>query len=214
MAGALLLVMLSGQVPWLRAADDARVTPPSPVSLDALQRERLEQGEVLVENIRQDESGGAVRVLALFATTAEQVWSLLGDCAANFRFVEGLLECEIMEQTRSTAITRQVAKKHWLAPRLAYRFETSREPYDWIRIRLLDGDLRDLDGSWLFEPGPRGLLVSHEIRVHPKVPAPRWLVRRTLQRDVPDMLACLRYIANGSLDGELAQADRARCPDH
>lgn len=169
--------------------------------------------EVLVEVIEQGQ-GGAAKVQALFRAEPQAIWDTLGDCDANFRFVRGLLECEVTEQTPEHAVTRQVARKHWLAPTMTYRFETRRQPWKWIQIRLLDGDLKAMQGSWRFDPLDGGplVLVTHEIRVQPRMPAPRWLVRRTLSRDIADMVACLRYLADASLSAEGALADQRQCP--
>lgn len=191
--------------------------PPPPQSRQptAVQMELLRRGEVLEETIRENERGGSARVRAVFRAEPRAVWEVLGDCAANFRFVQGLRECEIEEQSDNHAVTRQVAKKHWLSPPLEYRFETRREPYEWIQIRLLDGDLKQMAGSWRFEDLGRGglVLVTHEIGLQPKTPAPRWLVRRTLSRDLVEMVACLRFISGASLDAAGAESDRSHCPE-
>ena len=70
-----------------------------------------------------------------------------------------------------------------------------------------------MEGQWVFEPAPGGgLVVSHDIRIRSKFPAPRWLVRRVLKNDLPDMLACVRGLARGSGNEQLLAHDLARCP--
>ena len=196
-------------------AQPAWPPPPRPDEPSAVQLELMRRGEVLVDDVHETGRGGSARVRAIFRAEARQVWETLGDCEANFRFVDGLRECEITEESADHAITRQVAKKHWLSPVMSYRFETLRAPYRWIMIRLIDGDLKSLKGSWRFDPvGPGDLLlVTHEIALQPKMPAPRWLVRRTLQRDLQDMLACLRFTIGASLDEDVARSDAGQCPE-
>jgi len=174
----------------------------------------LRAGEVLVENIHLEKAGGAAQVQALFRPPAEVVWDLLGDCASNFRFVEGLEECELLEVSERAALTRQVVKKHWLGPRMEYTFETARRPYEWVAIRRVSGDLEVLEGSWRFDPVDDGqaLLVTHRVRVKPKMPVPGWLVRRTLRKDLGDMVACLRALAGASGDEQGRLRDSERCP--
>ena len=75
------------------------------------------------------------------------------------------------------------------------------------------GDLKSMEGGWRFQGGENedGIVVTHEIRVRPKLPVPRWLLRRSMRKDVPDMLACLRGLTNGS--GLLSrEKDLGRCP--
>ena len=77
-----------------------------------------------------------------------------------------------------------------------------------------EGDLRVLEGLWRLVPlaDGNGVIVVHEIRIQPKIPAPRWLVRRSLRKDLPDMLACIRGLANASADKRRIAADLKRCP--
>jgi len=175
----------------------------------------LRNGDVLVENIRLDEMGGAARVQALFQGTAESVWALLESCAANYRFIEGLLDCEVLESADTHALTRHALKKNMLTPRMEYMFETVREPYRWIAIRLLSGDLDIMEGNWRFDPLDDGtfLLVTHRIRVQPRIPVPRWLVRRTLRNDLGDMVACMRAMVGASGNEENHRLDLDRCPE-
>lgn len=204
------LLLLAGPA----LADAPWPTPPQAEVPGAGQLELLRHGDVAVDTLQETRQGGASRVQALFRATPQQIWEVLGDCTANFRFVQGLQECEILEETADHAVTRQVAKKHWLAPTMEYRFETRREPFRWIMIRLIDGDLKQLQGSWRFHPLDGGdlVLVTHRIRVQPSTPAPSWLIRRTLHRDLGEMLACLRFVAGASLDAEGRESDRAQCP--
>ena len=58
----------------------------------------------------------------------------------------------------------------------------------------------------------KGVIVIHEIRVQPRIPVPRWLVRRSLRKDLPDMLACIRGLAKASGDDRRIADDLNRCP--
>lgn len=60
--------------------------------------------------------------------------------------------------------------------------------------------------------GSDGSIVIHEVRIQPGFLAPRWLIRRSLHRDLPDMLACIRGLAKASADQQSVLADLQRCP--
>ncbi|MEE4173219.1 MAG: SRPBCC family protein [Xanthomonadales bacterium] len=189
-------------------------TPPPEPTLTDEERARLEAGEILVRDARVDEAGGAGFAVAIYHVDAPSLWTLLGDCAANQRFVRGLQECEVSGETATRATTRQRLKPYAMLPALDYRFETLREPHRWIRIRLIDGDLRALSGSWRFDPLEDGrLLVSHAIRVQPRYPVPRWLARRTVKKDLAALMACLRWEARAWPDARQRGVDRQACPD-
>jgi ribosome-associated toxin RatA of RatAB toxin-antitoxin module len=174
---------------------------------------RLLAGEV---DISTGTEGGAAAasLQAVFYTSAESVWRTLESCEANFSFVPGLRECQLLELEERRAVTRQVVKSFWFMPSTEFTFATVRQPYEWIVIQLLGGDLRQMQGSWRFDPlpgHPGALLVSHSIRLEPRAVAPGWMVRNTLRKDLPDMLACLRWVSGGSGEPAQAQRDQQRC---
>ncbi|MDX1459611.1 MAG: SRPBCC family protein [Xanthomonadales bacterium] len=200
-------------VALLLTATDPQVDGWAALSED--QRAQLARGEVLVENARTDESGGAVRVHALMDGGREQVWTFIASCESVFRYVDGMRECERLESRPTpdgdATLVRQVVDKGWLVPRVEFTMEVHRKPPDRIEFTLVEGNLRAMEGGWRFADTEAGLLVTHEIRVRPAFPAPRWLVRRSMRRDIPDMLACLRGLVNASGEVPLAD-DLDRCP--
>ena len=174
---------------------------------------KLVRGDIELQVLPHAEAGAA-RLQAVFHSSAEAVWRVLEDCSANYRFVPGLRDCELLQLEPTRARTRQTVKSHWFAPAQTFIFSTLREPYRWIAIELESGDMQHMRGSWRFDPlpgRPDALLVTHEIELQPRIPAPRWLVRRTLERDLPDMLACLRFMSGGSPDTRHAASDEAHC---
>jgi hypothetical protein len=56
-----------------------------------------------------------------------------------------------------------------------------------------------------------GTLVEHELQIRPAAPVPRFLLRRNLERNMPDLLACVRALADGSGTEALRRSDLARC---
>lgn len=175
---------------------------------------RLRDGEILVRDTRLDEAGGAALALAIYHVDVEGLWATIGDCAANERFVRGLRRCEVLEETPTRAVTQQRLKAFSLLPTLDYTFETVREPYRWIRIRLREGELKALEGSWRFQPLPegQGVLVAHDVRVQPGFPVPRWLARRAVHRDLADLMACLRWASRAWPEPRQRGIDRQACP--
>lgn len=173
----------------------------------------LVRGAIDVQVLPHAEAGAA-RLQAVFFTSAKEIWRVLEDCRANYRFVPGLEDCELLMLEETRARTRQTVKPRWFSPRQTFVFTTVREPYRWIVIELESGDMQHMRGSWRFDPlpgRPGAVLVTHEIALQPRIPAPRWLVRNTLKRDLPEMLACLRFMSGGSPDARLAASDQAHC---
>jgi ribosome-associated toxin RatA of RatAB toxin-antitoxin module len=179
--------------------------------------ERLVRGEVLVENVRTDEAGGSVRVQALLHSDLGEIWAYVASCESVFEYVEGLRDCELLKVVEGygsdTTILRQVVKKSWIIPKIEYTMEVRRQPPGRIDFKLIEGDLKVMEGGWRFNslPGQEGTVVTHEIRVQPAFPVPRWLIRRSMGKDIPDMLACLRGLTDGS-GNHSRDDDLWRCP--
>ena len=188
--------------------------PPAFVTPSDAEWSRLLGGEIIVRDTRFDEKGGSALALGVYRVDTERLWATIGDCAANARFVRGLQFCEVTEETPTSAVTRQRLKAYRFWPGFEYTFETVRKPYEWIRIRLREGELKALEGSWRFQPLPEGdgVLVAHNVRVQPNLPVPRWLARRTVHRDLASLMACLRWEVRGWDEPRQRGTDREACP--
>lgn len=173
--------------------------------------DRLRAGEVILQEQAEEAREVGASVSILVHARVESVWAVIVSCEQARAFVAGLEECTVLEERGDYALTRQVVDKGWATPRLEYRFETRRVPYESMAFRLVDGNLRTLLGSWSFQPGDAGLLVRHSVQIEPLVPAPRWLVRRNLRQDLPGMMRCIRALAGGSGDAATEKRDLQDC---
>lgn len=175
---------------------------------------RLQSGEIMLQTIHGDKPGGAARVTALFNSTADDVWNVIGDCKYEFIYVRGLKICEVLTPGKTHMLMRHRLRNSWYTPTLDFTFEVFRRPGDFGEAHLVAGDLHVLEGHWrLVSLGDdKGIIVIHEIRIQPRIPAPRWLVRRSLRKDLPDMLACIRGLAKASGDNRRIADDLKRCP--
>lgn len=175
--------------------------------------QRLQAGEVLVSILDKDLPGGAARAVALFHSDTDAIWEVIGQCKNEFLYVKGLKECEVVEPGDTRMVLHHRVRNSWYTPTLDYSFIATRTDRRG-EANLLDGNLKVLQGSWELKPlgSSDTVMVTHEIRVQPQFPAPRWLIRRSLSKDLPDMLACIRALANASGDRAQAAADLQRCP--
>jgi len=174
--------------------------------------ERLRGGDWVLESGVSDEHGAAASILIFMRTPVERIWATIISCADAEVFVDGLEFCEVLEERGDYAITHQVVDKGWMTPRMDYRFETRREPYRHMQFKLLEGNLKTMQGSWDFESLPDGVLVRHVLVLAPLVPAPRWLVRRNLKKDLPNLMQCIRGLSGGSGQEKALAADMDKCP--
>jgi len=179
---------------------------------DAKTMTRLRAGELLLENDRSEENGASASVLAFIHAPVERIWAIIISCGYAHAFVAGLQLCEVLQEHGDYAVTRQVVDKGWTVPTLDFTFETRREAYRHMDFRLMRGNLKTMHGTWDFRSFPDGVLVRHALVIKPALPAPRWLVRRNLRKDLPNMLRCIRGLSDGGGSAQATRADRLRCP--
>ena len=174
---------------------------------------RLKNGEILLQTIHTDKPGGAARVTALFHGTPEAVWNVIGYCEYEFVYIRGLKLCEVLKPGQSQMVVHHRLRNSWYTPTLDFTFEASRSPDNIGEARLVSGNLRVLHGLWRLVSleNEKYVIVVHEIRIQPVIPAPRWLVRRSLMNDLPDMIACIRGLARASGGNQRVSDDLKRC---
>ena len=174
--------------------------------------DRLRSGEIVARETDSDAAGASGRMQLLVRAPARAVWDVIVSCELAFAFVQGLQSCEVLGDSVGRVEVHQVVKQSWLIPTYDFVFESLRQPYERIDVRLLEGNLKALEGSWSFRETAEGTLVDYRIRIQPSLPAPRFIVRRNINRGMPDMLACIRGLARGSGSDGLEQRDLGRCP--
>ena len=174
----------------------------------------LTDGEILLQTIHEDKTGGAARVTALFHADTDTIWEILGYCKYKFVYLRGLKQCDLLGSGRFRNTWHHQLRNSWYAPTLDFGFEASRTYCCFGEFSLTGGELKVLEGHWqlVIQPNSEDVIVIHEIRVKPRFPVPRWLLRRSLGKYLPDMLACMRGLAKASGDGLRLEADLARCP--
>ena len=173
---------------------------------------RLQSGEILHEYTRMDESGGAIRAEVFIKSGLEDIRTILQGCGKAFVFVDGMEQCEILEHIDDYTLIHQVVDTGLLAPTLSYSYESKNHSPSRTSFNLVEGNLRVLQGGWEFIGVTDGVHVTYDMRVRPGFPLPRFLVRMSLRRMIPDMLACIRGLLDGSGTAEQIKGDLERCP--
>lgn len=175
-------------------------------------RERLLQGEVVAREVDGEPHGGAARMQVLVRAPARAVWAVILSCEQAFTFVDGLQHCAVLEEGAGRALVRQVVEQGWPVPTYDVVFESLRQPHHRIDFGLVEGNLEAMQGSWIFEETPAGTVVDYQVEIRPELPIPDFIVRRNLRRGMPDLLACVRGLAGGSLSAAGRERDLAACP--
>ena len=117
------------------------------------------------------------------------VWDVLKDCGQALRYVPGMNRCKVLESGPDYDVASHRVKRYRLLPAMDYVFRSDYTPYEKVDVKLLEGDLRKLEGQWRFQScGERCTTLSYDFRVEAGWLVPTNLERRALGEDVPEML--------------------------
>ena len=156
---------------------------------------RIQSGEILV-NLAQSgrQPRGSVEAVVWIEAPAEAIWRIMTDCDAAPEFVPGLKACQVLESGNNWEIIRHDVKWMWLFPRVAYVFRADYQIHRQITFKRLRGDLREMKGMWRLRPAPDGshTIVHYRVYLDPGFLVPGWIVRRSLKKNLPAVLAALR----------------------
>jgi ribosome-associated toxin RatA of RatAB toxin-antitoxin module len=87
---------------------------------------------------------------ALIARPPEQVFALVNDVASYPQFVPGCSSAKVLLQSETEIVARLKVHRGPLSTQLTTRNRP--RPYSEIRLELVAGPLRALDGLWTFTP--------------------------------------------------------------
>ena len=179
---------------WLLLS--ANSTEASPSRLTDDDWKRLNRGGVVVHTGEQGDEP-RVEAMILIPRPAEHIWEVMVDCERAPEFVPNMRRCEVVERARdgSWELIEHEIKYRWFAPKTTYRFKADYVPQQRIHFKRVSGDLRQLEGDWGLFPFPveSGMvLVSYSVFIDPGRLVPEFLVRRALQRDLPELMLALK----------------------
>jgi ribosome-associated toxin RatA of RatAB toxin-antitoxin module len=177
----------------------------------AAQHAQLARGGVVVDVPSYDDLPlGSVRAAISIPAASTAIYSAMTSCAEALRYVPRLTFCHVRETAadRSTQLIEHVVDYGWYLPAQRYTFRAHYTPTQRIAFELVSGDLRELRGVWTLTPNATGTatIVTYEVRIQPKARVPRWLVRRSLKRELPALLTALR--AHVNVQAKIAGVDR------
>jgi ribosome-associated toxin RatA of RatAB toxin-antitoxin module len=171
---------------------------------NAAQLEQLRMREILVSSA-VDPGGAAGRAQAAVQIAAPPalVYQWMTDCQRALQFVPKLTACRVVSEAadrRSQVIAHEV-NYNWLLPRTRYTFRAEYTPAQSVRFKTIEGDLAINEGEWRLQAvdATQHTIVTYDVRIKPKVYVPRWIVRRSLGQDLPELLASLRRASEAAV---------------
>lgn len=167
---------------------------------DAAERARLLAGEIIVQaDIDSSGASGHARAAVWIAAPREQVYVWMTDCPKALTFVPRMTGCTILDTgpAKGSALIAHEVNYSWFLPRMHYVFRARNTYPSQVDFEEVSGDLAINRGSWRLAavPDAAHTLVIYEVRIKPRLYVPQWLVRRSLRKDLPELLTALRRVS-------------------
>lgn len=135
------------------------------------QRVSLKRGELIFSG-----EDGQYTSRLLITTTIENAWEVLTDYDNFAEFLPGVVSCELLESDGDRKVFEQINKVKTFVFSVESRVKIATvESYpQQIAFEAVDGDLEEMDGTWLLEPvspypsaPPDQVLITHKVMVEP-----------------------------------------------
>jgi polyketide cyclase/dehydrase/lipid transport protein len=163
--------------------------------LDWVDRALLDRGEVQVHPDQIEHGVVHMRFAVKVSAPVPTLWDVLKDCPRSAEYTPNIVSCrslEILDDGRAELFT-QTIKIAFFVPAFEHVFRLSYDPYTHIGVHRVSGPIDVLDGNWWLVPQADGsVLLVNELAINIGLPVPRFLVRATMRREVPKMLAGIR----------------------
>lgn len=166
-------------------------------TIDATVAKRLAAGEVLI-SVGPDETGSAALIDAVIDVPVPRrsLWTTMLDCDRMKRVVGGLESCKVLERDPQGRwdIREHVINWGWLLPNLRSVFRSEYTGDEKIAFRRIEGDLTVLDGYLRLDQldGGKRTRLFYKNKIGTSLPLPGFMVRDSLEKDIPETLRQLR----------------------
>jgi ribosome-associated toxin RatA of RatAB toxin-antitoxin module len=165
-------------------------------SLDWLDRDALAAREVLVHADRSDRPLTVnVQLAAEVDAPPQDIWAVLRACDVAPEYVPNVMSCRTLEEVDGGRgeLFVQTVKPIFFMPAFEHVFRLDYTPYSRIDVSRVSGPIAHMQGTWWLLPQDTGrILLVYELELDPGMPIPRFMVRATLKRDLPKVVAAVR----------------------
>jgi hypothetical protein len=142
-----------------------------------------------------------VKVAVEIDAPATAIWNVLKACEISPEYVPNVQSCTKLEELDGgrADLFKQTIKPIFFMPTFEHVFRLDYTPYTRIDVNRVSGPIAHMQGSWWLLPQDnRRILLVYELSLDPGMPIPRFLVRATLKRDLPKVLAAIRERAEAA----------------
>lgn len=190
-SGRFGLGLMVAIVSYLAANGSARALTPDAAA-------KLATGEAVVTvTPAKSPADGEVRATIDIPAPAAVIYGALTECERAPEVFPSLKSCSVLERGPGAAWdvrTHTVASWASFLPDMSTVFRSDYQKDRRIAFKLVSGDVQHLEGEWVLEPlpgaGKTRVYYRASVGFHALVPS--FLVRQSLEKDVPRFLASIK----------------------
>ena len=131
----------------------------------------------------------------------QTIWTLLTTCEVAPEYVPHVIACSRIDSSAAgdSELFLQTVKPAFFLPRFDHVFRLDYFPPERIIVSHVSGPMDRMEGSWrLIAQNDGSVLLLHRLTIKPGFPVPRFFVRNTLERDMPEVLGEIRLRAEAA----------------
>jgi ribosome-associated toxin RatA of RatAB toxin-antitoxin module len=170
-----------------------------------IDRTAIAAGEILVYAERSTRPLTVeIKIAAEVDAPPTAIWDVLTACEIAPEYVPNVQSCRRLERLERLDGGRadlfvQVIKPVFFLPTFEHVFRLDYTPHTRIDVHRVSGPIEHMEGSWWLLPQQNGrMLLVYELALDPGMPIPRFMVRATLKRDLPKVMAAVRERAEAA----------------
>jgi hypothetical protein len=173
--------------------------------LEWIDRTAIAAREILVDTEKRSDRPLTVdvRLAAEIDAPAAAIWDVLKACEVAPEYVPNVVSCKKLEEVDNgrAELFVQTVKPVFFMPTFEHVFRLDYTPYTRIDVSRVSGPIAHMQGSWWLLPQDNGrILLVYELALDPGMPIPRFMVRATLKRDLPKIVAAVRERAEAAAE--------------
>ena len=196
----LAALLLLGSLPAVTAGPAPAVTDKNPgcfVEFSPEDQTKLRAGETVVwSHSMRDREPKKIAVLSaiLLPATLQEVWSFIDDKEGACEYISDLERCKVIARNGSEDLVEQTTRPQGAPRSFTYTLRHQDTFPTRMDFHRESGDLRDIVGSWVFDPVDDGstTLLIYALHIDAGILVPQRLIRHSQEKQLPDVLLAIR----------------------
>ncbi len=173
----------------------AEANPTRYADFDPAQKSDLRAGQTVTWcQPLADERKCSVHSAILLSMRPADVWALIDDKEGACHYIDDLQSCTVLRKDGNRELIRQTTRPAGSPKSFTYLLNHEAHFPERMEFRRESGDLRNIEGSWVFDPVDNGTktLLIYALHIDAGILIPQKLVCRTQQKRLPEVMVAIR----------------------